>query len=103
MIDEDTIRDLKAKHGELHMLTSGDAVVIVRKPTRKEYERFRANSSDPNKRDIAVASLVTTVLVHPDRAAFDKMLDAAPGLCEEFAEPVLELVGLTGQAQSAKL
>jgi hypothetical protein len=103
VIDAATIEDLKSQHGDIHLLTSRDHEVIVRVPKEVEYKRFRAQSNDPNKRDIATEALVKAVVVWPEADAFTAMLKAHPALCEEFAEPVLELVGLVGEAIAKKL
>lgn len=105
MIDDATIEDVKARHPgvELHLLTSGDAAVIIRRPTRHDYARFRKHTADEHFRELALDSLVRSLVVHPDRAGFDAMLNDRPGLCEEFGAPVVELLGLTGKAEAKKL
>lgn len=105
MIDEDTLERLRDDHAgeDLYLLSSRDAAIVVRKPTRPEYKRFRAQSADPAKRDIAMESLVKSVLVHPSAKEFDALLDRLPALCEEFAGEVLEFAGMAGEAESRKL
>jgi hypothetical protein len=99
MIDPKVFEDLKVQHGDdLHLLTSREHEVVVRRPTQAEYKRFRANGVDPNKRDIAAESLLKTVLVYPDRKTFEALLDRYPALCEEFSDPLLEIVGLVNEA-----
>lgn len=97
--------ELKLKHPakDLHRLVSGDFEIVVERPSRLEYKRFRAALADGNKREIAVENLLLAVLIYPERPTFNKLLDTFPALCEEFGDPVLELVGLTGQATAQKL
>ena len=105
MIDATTIDDLKARHGDvLTLLTSGRGdEVIVRNPKPAECERWRAQVGDPQKRHLATPALFKSIVVYPEGEALAALLARQPLLPEEFAEAVVELAGLTGEATAKKL
>lgn len=105
MTDEE-IQRIKAAHPgeELTLLVSGQGdEVIVRNPGPGLYKKFRAASADLKRRDTAIEDLCRAVVVHPLREGFEAMLVKRPGLCEEFSEQLLELVGITTKARAEKL
>lgn len=107
-IADETLSELKAKHGERKVLrlstTTPDGVieVAVLKPGRKEYERFRKQLGDDNKRDGALESLLRAHVLSPERAKFDELLEEYPALPEEFGKPLLAACGLSGSAEVGK-
>ncbi len=107
MIAQEIIDKLKEQFGsDLRLLSSdaGDGVeVIVRKPNRQEWKRFRAESGDKTTRDVASENLFRSVVVYPDRPSVMALLERLPGIVEEFSEHLLELVGITTQSESKKL
>lgn len=102
------LAELKAKHGERRVLrlttTTPDGVIEIAalKPGRKEYERFRKQLGDDNKRDAALEGLLRAHVLSPERAKFDELLDEFPALPEEFGRPLLSAIGLSGSAEVGK-
>lgn len=103
-IPADLIASASAEHGDdgYSVLRTNGMEFLVRRPTRAEWKRFLADSGNPARRDVATENLVTTSMLWPDRAEFKARLERRPALCEELAEPVITLAGLTGQVSSGK-
>jgi hypothetical protein len=77
-------------------------VVYARKPSRAEYKRFRQDASDDRKKASALEMLVCSCVLYPDGAAFQALLDEAPGLSETFGEELLKACGLAVSADAKK-
>jgi uncharacterized protein YihD (DUF1040 family) len=105
MITDEMISELKAKHGvdELRLLEACGESVLIRKPNRGEYQRFRAKLAAEATRDSALEQLVRTVIVYPPPPDFSAMLERLPGLAETFGDEVLELVGVTKKLEAKKV
>lgn len=107
-VTDEQLAELKAKHGERKVLklstTTPDGVIEIAmlKPGRKEYERFRKQLGDDNKRDAALEGLLRAHVLSPERAKFDELLDEFPALPEEFGRPLLSAIGLSGSAEVGK-
>lgn len=107
-VTDEALAELKAKHGERKVLKlttatpEGVIEVAVLKPGRKEYERFRKQLGDDNKRDAALENLLRAQVLSPERAQFDALLDEFPALPEEFGKPLLTAIGLSGSAEVGK-
>lgn len=102
-VPAEILDQLQAKHQDVAILSANDEVIVVRPPTRPEYKRFRARSVDVNMRADAVEELTKSVLLYPDRTGFDVILDKKPALADVFGAKVLELAGLTQEAEVKKL
>lgn len=107
-IDEKIIDEAKAKHGTVLHLVHADedggvlAEVLVKKPSRAAYKRFRAMSFDEKQRADAMETLMRDAVVYPAQAEWDAMLDVYPALCETFAKDVLALLGAGAKADAKK-
>jgi hypothetical protein len=107
MIKPEVLSELASKGIELHLLSAPGSPdnyqVVVRRPNRGEYKRFRAMQSDEKQKPAAVEALLFDVLVYPERPELNRMLDERPALADVFGAKVLELAGLTGEAEGKKL
>ena len=103
MISQDQIDAAKAAHGDVRLLTSDGVQVLIRKPRPGEYKRWRRDSMDAARRADALEDLLRAITVAPDAAGLAALLEERPGLAEEFAGAMLELVGITGRADAKKL
>ena len=85
-IDPKIVEDLKAKHGDVYILTAEEAgvQVVCKRPSRPVYRKFRDQRSDPNKRSMALEDLFISCLVHPAPKEFDRVLDEMPALADTF-------------------
>jgi hypothetical protein len=107
--DEKQIEALKAQtpDGKLREFSATvegkEYIVYVRRPSRAEYKDFRAAASNDKKQAAALETLLCTCVVYPSGAAFQAMLDEAPGLSETFGEELLKIAGLAVSADSKKL
>ena len=76
--------------------------VVVRPPTRPEFQRYRTRLRDQRWQGSAVEELITACVVVPDRNGFQALLDGGngrpprAGLCEGIASipAVAEMMGL---------
>jgi hypothetical protein len=103
-IDEQTIEDLKAKHGEVVHLVDPETrtEVVARKPPRAAYKRFRSMAFDPKKQADAAESLMVDCVVYPSRDEWNAMLEQYPALAETFAPEVLKLAGASQSVDAKK-
>jgi len=105
-VKDEEIQKLKAAYPseELTLLVSGTGdEIVVKNPGPGLYKKFRQASADTKRRDTAIEDLCRAVVVHPSREGFEALLVKKPGLCEEFSEQLLELVGITTKARAEKL
>lgn len=102
-LSPEVLERLAAMGMELHHLSSDEYDVVVKRPDRPSYKRFKSMMSDPQKRVDALEQLMRDCLVHPTRQEFDAMLDKRPALGDLFGARVLELAGLTAEAEAKKL
>ena len=95
---------LVTEHGEdgFRVCESGGRTYVVRRPTRGEYKLFRRALGGERTKDGAAEQLVMDCIVEPSRDEFLTLLEKRPALCEELAEAVLCLAGLTGEAGAGK-
>ena len=90
---ETALRPLRVKHPELVVLTVKGQPVAFRPITRVEYGRFRAQIADPKKRGDATETLVRSVVVYPDRVAFNAFLERYPAAAEAIGDEVIDDAG----------
>jgi hypothetical protein len=93
MIPAEALEELKQKHGTVVVLEAGDYTVVVRKPTRAHWRRFREYASDPAKRPICAETLFRDCVVYPDAKALEAMLEDKPALAELFGGEVADIAG----------
>lgn len=105
LIAEDIITAVKTKHPgmELRMLSTEEAAIIARCPSRGDYKRFRDMFLDPAKRSGALETLVYACTLHPPSEAVGAMLEKRPGLAETFGEKLASWAGLGQEAVEKKL
>lgn len=96
------IEELEEKHGEVTTVETVLGLAVFRSPTRGEYRRFRSSIHDARKRADAGEILVRDCVVHPSLEEFDRWLDKKPGIAEVCSDPVLELAGITDEADAGK-
>lgn len=103
MLTDEQIKDLETKYSRIGIVQSPDQgkswTVVLRKPTRPEYRRFRAESNDPRRAPDAQETLVTSTCVFPDRGGLQALLDEWPGIPEACAKVLIELAGMAGVEQ----
>lgn len=101
-IDETTIQALKAKHGEVHLLTAktGEQVVL-RVPTDSEWGSFLDLREKNGAR--ALKALTISVAVYPDAMEVLRMIDARPGIQNIFGARAMEIAGMAEEAEIKKL
>lgn len=98
---------LKAHPDQVHKLSTeslkGRVEILIRTPTRGEHRRFMAENREVKTRGVALENLLRSILIAPSREQFTGILDALPGLCEEFADPIASVMGITQTAAIEKL
>lgn len=77
--------------------------VVVRAPSRDEYERYMETlvklEKNPAKALNANRTLLLTCLLAPDAAAVGTSLDAQPALVDKLIEPVLTMAGADAEVR----
>jgi hypothetical protein len=102
-IDEATLSDLQAKHGEVYEITVDGHSIYVRKPTRPHYVAWKTESYDPQKRMYASENLLRSCTVYPEPKEFSAFLQREPFLADVFAGELLEIAGSLQKAEVKKL
>jgi hypothetical protein len=99
------IAELKAEHGEIYRLDAReyDKTIVIKKPDRHVYKRYRKDGTDEDKRHAALQQLVDDVIVWPPPDEFQAMTDDLPGLYETFGNQVARIAGLSREVDSKKL
>lgn len=104
MLSENTIRDLKTKHGDnLAAIDCGDVVLVFRGPTRDEFDRWFDRSS--NERTSAARELAQSCVVYPGLDDMRACLDRSPGLLMRkggILDVVTDLAGFDDQRDKVK-
>lgn len=98
-IDDTTRAQLRAQHGEFHVLSSPrlrDHEFAFRKVGATEFDAFLATlaSRDGNEKVSAHRQLARDLLVFPNEADFDALGKELPGLAHTFGNKLAELAGL---------
>lgn len=103
-MEQAKLDELKAEHGEVYVLTDDDdeIEIVVRMPTRAEFERFGAMAEDAKKGVRAMAQFVTDCLVHPSRDELKALFDRLPGLPLSFGKELTRLAGAGRTVQAKK-
>lgn len=100
-ITDEELKQLEVKNRKILVLRRDGYEAIFRRPTRDEYRKFKADLSNDEVKPYALEYLVTACCLHPDRAAFNAMLDEAPALSDSFGNDLVKWAGL-GQAEVVK-
>jgi hypothetical protein len=100
---EDEVQELETKHRYIGIVTASDGKswrVVLRKPSRVEYKRFRAFSNNPQRIEVAQETLFNDICVYPaGQQAREALLDEWPGIPEACGKMLLELSGMSGIEQ----
>lgn len=104
-IDPKLLEELKAKHGNVVVLTADEACVQVacKRPDRATYKRFKVEIGDANKKTSALENLCLTCLVHPSREEFERLLDEMPALGDTFGAALWDKVVGAEDASAKKV
>lgn len=90
-IDKALLEQLRAQHGDVFELTEGGETVVVKRPSRGDYRRFRQDRQDDKRRAMALETLFEACLVHPELDALEPVLDRKPALADVFGGRLLEI------------
>lgn len=109
MLTDAEMMALKAQHGNKLLKVTipatefdEETIVVLKRPPRAEYKRFRSMLHDDQKAD-ALETLGKSCVVYPDAVAFQAMLDERPALAEVVGGRAAEFAGLEGKAEAKKL
>jgi hypothetical protein len=98
MLTQEQLDDLRIKHGRIaHLIGKGGSwEVVLRRPTRIEVKKFRADAHNPASASSAQETLVRVIAVSPPAGPeFERLLDDWPGIPEAFPGPIQDLIGMT--------
>ena len=85
------------------LITEEGGAVICKAPNRGEYKRFRAMVVDPDKRAMALETLLFGCCVHPAQAELSQMLERRPGWAEVFGDKLSGWAGAGQEVTEKKL
>jgi hypothetical protein len=102
-LSPEVLERLSAMNIELHLLSADGVDIVVKRPDRPSYKRFRAMVSDQAKRADAPETLVRDCIVYPTREEFNTLLESKPALGDVFGAKLLDLAGMTAEADAKKL
>lgn len=105
-MDEQRIEALKAKHGDIYLLTAdmeeeGTLEVVVRKPGRPQFGRFAEEVARDTYR--AMNNLFFECLVEPEADRMRGLFERYPGLLMSLANRLLSLAKANLQVLEKKL
>lgn len=92
-IEPAVLEELKGKHGELTELKAAGYAVLVKKPGRAQWRKFKTFAADENKRVDCVEVLFRDCVVYPPAPDVEAMLAEKPALAEKFGEALCEMAG----------
>lgn len=102
-IDESTLAELKAKHGNiLHVETKYGHEVVFRVATYEEFNRFLEQHGDVQTRVAAVKNLLFECTVYPDNEGLQRILREKPGLLSKLTDYLTDFCGLEKDAVRKK-
>jgi hypothetical protein len=92
-MDDQKIAALKAEHGNsLVLLELGDHELVVKKPTRAQFNRFRESVAEGGKARIEGGSqLIRDCLVHPSWGEYLKLAEDSPAIEDEITGEIAKL------------
>jgi len=102
----DQLAELETKHGRVGVMTDPTGVnwcVVLRKPNRAEYKRYRAFAHQPARVADAQETLLRDTCVYSSGAKgpepLEKLLDEWPGIAEACGGMIMALAGMAGVEQ----
>ena len=106
MLDEKTIATLKESHGSSLMAVEfpDGKILVFRKPTRFEYDRFRDTFNPDGNKVTPIRELAKTCVVHPSEQDLNECLDAYPAvLGNEIFHVLQDMAGHNLEIATKKL
>ena len=106
-LTEAELADIKEKHGkndvQLMMVKTELGDAVFRTPTPADFDRFAAAKDGPGGMFKAFSLLARATVVYPSKDEFSDWVTKRPGLPANCGSTLLELAGITGQAEAKKL
>ena len=105
---DDQIRALKEKHGDKLKIIpipatdfDPEAEIVIKRPSRGEYKRFRSALFDDATKADAIETLARSCVVYPEN--FAALLEDRPALAELVGGKAVEFAGAEGKIDAKKL
>jgi hypothetical protein len=106
MLEDQTIADLKEKHGEIYLVEVGeDTEMIFKRPSEAEYKRFMTESADqdPQRRISASTAFVRANLLYPDKDVYRAYVTQYPAAVDRIFAELFRIIGADLQVRAKKL
>jgi hypothetical protein len=101
-LTQEDLDKLKTQHGEIWHVkgTNGSWEIVFKKPARKDYKMFRANSANPARKPEAQEILLRACIVYPPLSEFDALLEKFPAIpeAEAVSDSLSEALGIASEA-----
>jgi len=98
---DQTIEELKEKHGDVYTVETCGAVVVFKRCSRMEYKRFRESLASERKKADALETLARACIVHPEASELNDFFDRYPAAADVIGSKILEVAGAV-EAEAAK-
>jgi uncharacterized protein Yka (UPF0111/DUF47 family) len=95
--------ELKEKQTRLFILRYEEHALLVRPMSRGDYKRLFTKLSDPKKSADAMEEVVSVCTFYPSSDGIEEMLDERPGLATTFGDKLLDIAGMSRDADAKKL
>lgn len=98
MLTDEQLDKFKTDHGRIaHLIGKGGGwEVVLRKPNRAEWRKFKADAANPSTASVAQENLCRVLAVHPPKGdAFEALLNEWPAIPEAFAGALHDLIGMS--------
>jgi hypothetical protein len=82
LLSQEKLDELESVHKKVFHLEIDGQTIVLRKPTRGEWKKFRSDSTNDAKKSDANEMLWRALVVFPSREEFSEMLEEYPALCE---------------------
>lgn len=81
----------------------GEVEIVIKRPSRGEYKRFRSMLFDDGLKQDALETLARNCVAYPEPEGFSALLEERPGIAETIGGKLVDLAGLEKTVAAKKL
>jgi hypothetical protein len=102
MVTEDQLKEFEAKYKRIARVQSADKndngspkwEVVLRRPSRMEYNRYRTSGHDSDRKADAQDELIRQIAILPSGEGIAALIEDWPGIPEACGEAIAKLAGM---------